>query len=118
MSLTKHEAHLATGMKVSEILDIQETDDGYRVTTHDGQHIDLEESAEPELTLSESVQENEFALSLRGPENPAGVPSGTEKDVLEWVGEDRDRAQAALELEQSRETPRKGLAEKLQKLAG
>lgn len=115
--ISKAEVHVATGMKVSEILDIQETDDGYRVTTRDGQRIDLE-AAEPELTLSESVQENEFALSRRGPENPAGVPSGTEKDVLEWVGEDRDRAQAALELEQSRETPRKGLAEKLQKLAG
>jgi hypothetical protein len=40
--LSAHDAHLATGMKVSEIADIEEVDGGYLVTTHDGQTIDLE----------------------------------------------------------------------------
>ncbi len=108
--LSREEAAQACGMKVSEVIDIQEIPGGWRVTTHDGQHVDLEDIGEPETET--------FHLSPRGPENPAGVPSGSEKDVLGWVGEDRERAQAALDLEQARETPRKGLAAKLQALVG
>lgn len=37
--LSKEEAHQATGMKVSEIVAIEEEPPGYRVTTHDGQAV-------------------------------------------------------------------------------
>jgi hypothetical protein len=44
--LSREDARLATGMKVSEILDIEAVDGGYKVTTHDGQSILLEETGE------------------------------------------------------------------------
>lgn len=54
--LTKEEAAQATGMKVREIVDIERVDGGYRVTTHDDQHIDLEAAgaAEPAAESSKA----------------------------------------------------------------
>lgn len=52
--LSKEAAHMATGMKVSEIVDIEPIDGGYRVHTHDGQHIDLDAVEEPEPLTAES----------------------------------------------------------------
>lgn len=56
-------------------------------------------------------------------ENPAfppvetsDVPSGTIKKVLAWVGDDKDRAQAALDAENADESPRKSLVEKLEEM--
>jgi hypothetical protein len=53
------------------------------------------------------------------PAAPAGgdgseVPDGTVEDVLDWVGDDRDRAQDALAAEQSKPTPRVTLVEALE----
>lgn len=45
-----------------------------------------------------------------------GVPDGTVDDVLEWVGDDRDRAQQALDNELTRPTPRTTLVEPLEEL--
>lgn len=47
------------------------------------------------------------------------VPDGSAKDVIDWVGEDRDRARAALDAEQARgDDARTTLVAKLAKLAG
>ena len=43
-------------------------------------------------------------------------PDGTSKEVLDWVGDDQARAQAALDKEQANEKPRVGLTEDLEKL--
>lgn len=40
--LTTEQAAHATGMKIREIVDVKRIDGGYRVTTHDGQHVDLD----------------------------------------------------------------------------
>ncbi len=40
-----------------------------------------------------------------------------DKDVLGWVGQDRDRAARALAGERAREKPRTGLVDKLDKIA-
>ncbi|GAA4626630.1 hypothetical protein GCM10023196_035640 [Actinoallomurus vinaceus] len=45
------------------------------------------------------------------------VPDGNADAVLDWVGEDRDRAARALEVEVEREHPRSTLVSKLRKLA-
>ena len=45
--LSKEEAHKATGMKVSEIVEVEAIDGGYRVHTHDGQHVDLDSGEVP-----------------------------------------------------------------------
>lgn len=44
------------------------------------------------------------------------VPSGTTKEVLAWVGEDKDRAQRALDKEKADKKPRTGLTKELEEL--
>jgi hypothetical protein len=43
-------------------------------------------------------------------------PDGTSAEVMEWVGDDPQKAQAALDKEQSHERPRSGLSEDLQEV--
>lgn len=47
----------------------------------------------------------------------AQVPDGTVHEILDWVGDDPARAQAALEAEQAKDTPRISLVEPLQALS-
>jgi hypothetical protein len=47
-----------------------------------------------------------------------GVPEGTADKVLEWVGEDKERAAQALVAEQKRDKPRSTLVDQLTKTAG
>lgn len=47
-----------------------------------------------------------------------GVPEGSAKQVLAWVGDDPERAALALEAEHAREKPRSVLTADLEKLAG
>lgn len=44
------------------------------------------------------------------------VPDGNADAVLDWVGDDRDRAQKALDAEKDRENPRSTLISKLKKV--
>lgn len=54
-----------------------------------------------------------------GAETPAiEVPAGTTKEVLAWVGDDQDKARAALAAEQASDEPRTGLSRKLEELVG
>lgn len=46
----------------------------------------------------------------------AGVPIGTVPEILEWVGDDKDRARAALDAETATGSPRKGLSTKLNEI--
>lgn len=47
------------------------------------------------------------------------VPDGSARDVIDWVGDDRDRARAALDVEQAKgDDARTTLVAKLTKLAG
>lgn len=48
------------------------------------------------------------------PENPDAVPAGTIPEVLTWVGDDKEKAQKALDEENKNEKPRKGLVEELE----
>lgn len=53
------------------------------------------------------------------PESGFGeVPAGPAKDVLAWVGDDSDRAVAALEAEEQRDSPRTTLVAALEKVIG
>ena len=45
----------------------------------------------------------------------SGVPKGTTKEILEWVGDDKDRAQQALDAEEADDSPRKTLVHDLNK---
>ncbi len=44
------------------------------------------------------------------------VPSGTVPEILSWVGEDKDRAQKALDAEKDDDKPRKGLVKSLEEI--
>lgn len=57
----------------------------------------------------------EDAESEDAPSNGSEVPDGTVDDVLAWVGDDKARAQAALDAEQQRPTPRTSLVAELEK---
>lgn len=46
------------------------------------------------------------------------VPEGTTAEILGWVGDDQDRAQAALDKEEEDDSPRKGLTSELSKILG
>ena len=50
------------------------------------------------------------------PEEP--VPDGTTAEILAWVGGDPDRAQRALDKEQTSDRPRSGLTGELNKILG
>lgn len=52
------------------------------------------------------------------PEAELEVPQGTSKEVMEWVGDDKERAAAALAAEQASGEPRKGLTRDLEELLG
>lgn len=43
------------------------------------------------------------------------VPDGTSKEVLKWVGDDKERAQAALDKENASNKPRSTLVDDLEK---
>jgi hypothetical protein len=54
-----------------------------------------------------------------GPVNPEAVPDGSVPDVLTWVGEDKARAERALQAEWAKgEAQRKGVVDPLAKLLG
>lgn len=50
------------------------------------------------------------------PANPDAVPTGTAPEILTWVGDDKEKAQKALDVEKADEKPRKGLVSELEKL--
>lgn len=83
------------------------------------------------LAAGEVVPDGEFADHLLATGAPVvgqsdttpdvdgdGVPDGSAKDVLGWVGDDPARAALALQAENGRATPRKTLLAELEKLAG
>jgi hypothetical protein len=48
------------------------------------------------------------------PEDEANeVPTGTTKEILAWAGDDKERAQRALDAENENDEPRKGLVKEL-----
>lgn len=67
------------------------------------------ENAEPNVSYSQTDST---------PSDPAAsVPSGSVKEVIEWIGEDHERAQLALSAEDA-EKPRKGVVNYVNELLG
>lgn len=48
-------------------------------------------------------------------EQSSEVPDGTTKEILSWVGDDKERAQAALDKENASSKPRSTLVDDLEK---
>jgi hypothetical protein len=131
MSLSPKQAARALGMKEREIASIDELNGGgWVVTTHDGQANELDADGlyvgpyvPPRLPSTPATRSTPAVPAPAASEQPpagggqgGGVADGTEKEVLGWVGEDSDRAAAALAAEQAKDQPRKGLVGKLEQL--
>lgn len=58
------------------------------------------------------------AVTPPPPPPPAttGVPSGSSREIMEWVGKDKTKANAALQQEKTSGQPRKGLLSDLQEM--
>lgn len=114
--LSKLEAAHTLGMKEREIIAVEDAGDGWVVTTHDHQRTHLLDDG----TVAGAYTPPEpAAAAVDTPAVPAGSPpqpEGTEKQILEWAGADRERAERALRAEREKETPRKGLVSKLEQL--
>lgn len=63
--------------------------------------------------LEESQTVTEITPHL---DHHSDVPEGNVEGVMTWVGDDKDRAKAALESEEEAEKPRKTLVAKLKEL--
>lgn len=50
--------------------------------------------------------------------DPNEVPVGTVPEILTWVGEDKEKAQKALDKELENSKPRKGLVSSLEEVVG
>lgn len=69
-----------------------------------GKAVDAEAAGEPVVEVAVTADD---------------VPAGSSKEVLDWVGEDKDRAQKALDAEHAKgDDARKGLTADLEKLVG
>jgi len=80
-----------------------------------------QESGQPEGQTSAGEQSDE--QSDEQPDDkeedsspPIEVPTGTTAEILKWVGDDKDRAQAALDEEQKADRPRSGLTGELEQM--
>jgi hypothetical protein len=80
-----------------------------------------QESGEPTNMGSESEEELKREDSGDGDseddsDDSEPVPDGTTAEILKWVGDDKKRAQAALDKEQAEEKPRTGLTGELKQI--
>lgn len=76
-----------------------------------------QESGQPTEQTSEE-KDDETSPSEEEEEDAEPVPVGTTAEILQWVASDKDRAQRALDKEQSNDKPRGGLTGELRKILG
>jgi len=123
----KSEVARHLGVADTEIVEVRYDEQGWHVLHHDM----ASHNQQWKLVPGWSVPPAPALVGEDGPElvqPPAaepvgdldgdGVPDGTAAEVLEWVGDDPDRAAAALKAEGERDKPRTTLVSALEKLAG
>lgn len=73
----------------------------------------VEETQELELTVPEGEGTTN---EPENNENTEEVPEGNISEITDWVGDDKDRAQLALDAENGQDTPRKTLVKHLEEV--
>lgn len=74
-------------------------------------------SYNPFLGFSHKTSEEMSEIKAKKEEEKANqVPSGTVSEVLQWVGDNQDRAERALAVEKNNNKPRKVLVKELKAL--
>jgi hypothetical protein len=79
------------------------------------------EQAQPQQAESQQTEEQkpeEEQSSDDEEDDSEPVPDGSTAEILQWVGDDHDRAQRALDKEQADDRPRTGLVGGLNKILG
>lgn len=140
--MDRFEAARALGLADTEVLSAETTPDGTAVRIKDGGHRLINEDGVFALTDHPSTKqfrrwqgdgdvllaEDDAAAEDSDPgqgeeqgeslEDVDDVPGGNADAVLDWVGDDQERATVALAVEVERDHPRSTLVSKLRKLAG
>lgn len=115
---------VATRLSVADadVHKIEQHPDGLVVTLADGQRRLLTEvgwvpfTGEIPCVVTEEDDEPVVDPEVCDRSARDEVPTGNAGEVLKWVGNDYDRVIVALQAEEQRELPRKGLMAALQKL--
>lgn len=85
----------------------------------------MAETRKEKINRLRSENKWDEAAKLVGQDSPGGTSGDDDdfdletanvKDILDWVGDDADRAQQALDAEEDRDEPRSTLVEKLEAL--
>lgn len=132
--MDRYEAARKLGLADADVLAVEETGDGTKVTTRDGGDRLITDDgvfamsdhpATAQLRRHDANATDDAAEPDDVPDPEPGtapgddeVPDGSADAVLTWVGDDSGRAQRALAAEDRREHPRTTLVDKLRKLAG
>lgn len=139
--MDRYEAARKLGLADADVLSVEPVESGTKVTVRDGgdrlvtdegvfalsdhpataqlRRHGVDEEAVEDVPVEDGEQDEEPS-EPEGSEDVDGdgVPDGTAESVLAWVGDDPERARAALAAEDRREHPRSTLVDKLRKLAG
>lgn len=133
--MTRDEAARAIGVAATEIRSAEDTEHGVAVVMSTGArrlivagdgfyatHDHPDNARLRRWSPPEGAGEDPEDLDPdQDPETPVGddelvVPDGSVDQVTAWVGDNPDRAQAALEHERAKPSPRKSLIDRLEKL--
>jgi hypothetical protein len=87
---------------------------GQQAGQESGQPPAQAEEAQEAQADEQSTPDDEEDDESSAPAEP--VPDGTTAEILRWVGDDKKRAQAALDKEQADDRPRHGLTGELKKI--
>lgn len=116
--MDQQQAAARLGMKAAEIIGVERAADAHVVTTHDGQRVRVTaDGVEPYREAPPTDAKMEPPAEQPAPDGDVDqVPEGSAETVLQWVGDDPGRARLALEAEQAKASPRRGLVDRLQKV--
>lgn len=104
-------------MKISRARGSKGAEQQPQQTAEPQQAAQSQQAAQPQEQAE--AQQTEEGQSSDDEEDDSGseqVPAGTTAEILQWVGDDKDKAQRALDKEQAGDKPRPGLTRGLKKI--
>lgn len=101
------DAPLAQGHDEEKAADVREASDAFKAAVEQERRAEAERA---EAKAERQAQGDERQTAQADDD----VPDGSIDEVTDWVGDDHDRAQRALEVENAKSTPRTSLVSKLE----
>jgi hypothetical protein len=112
------EAARMLGVAESEVVDVRAQAGWWHALHHDMASHEESWRRVPDAPADEQPEPDEGVEGSPSSGSGDEVPDGTVAEVLEWVGDDSDRAVAALEAEEAADQPRTTLVAALEKVVG